>query len=218
MSQLIVPAEQAYRREVLFAVEVLDGVTLQRLSRGLEVRASALPTAPLINASGVFVWLDDGTPFVPQQLEVRAGRLPYQDLTMPCPIPSQQLVQILLAPGRGYQFPAGVTALRFTLIQSAIGTPLPVAGVEVFLRWCDIGATTPWVNAPQGSRTDTKGAASVALRFGRNHAPARNAQGALRVRLCVVINSAILMAPEMSLVEGRVTDQAPAFALNTFLP
>lgn len=218
MSQFIAPAEQAYRRKVLFAAEVLDGVTLQRLSRGIAVRSSTLPTPPLVNASGIFVWLDDGTPLAPQQLEVSTGQLPYQSISVACPLPPQRLVQIQLAPGRGYRFPAGVTALRFSLMESANGAPAPVTGAEVFLRWHDSSAPSPWTDAPLRSRTDAYGDASVALRFGRNDAPAKDANGALRVRLCAVINGAIRMAPEMTLVEGRVTDQAPAFALNTFLP
>lgn len=218
MSRLIAPAERAYQRKVLFAAEVVDGVTLERISRGVTVSASAIAAPPVVNASGMFVWLDDGVPLAPQQVSVDPGLLPYLGASVATPLPPQRLVQIQLAPGRGYAFQAGVTALRFSLIVSDIGPPVPAADIEVFLRWYDAGTVPPWTDAPVRSRTDVHGDASVALRFRRTDEPAKDAAGALRVRLCAQRGGNVTMSDEFVLAEGRVTDQPTAFALNKFLP
>ncbi|NHZ64601.1 hypothetical protein [Massilia genomosp. 1] len=215
MSRLIAPAESAWRRQVLFAAEVLDGVTLTRISAGISVNASALGQAPVLNAGGVFVWLDDGRPLAPQQVTVDPGLLPYQGASVASPVPPKRLVQIALAPARAYPFQAGTTALRFSLIESASGAPVAAAHAEVFLRWFDSGA---WVDAPLRSRTDAHGDASVTLRFGRAEEPGKDGAGRLRVRLCAHRAGATTMSAEFALPEGRVTDIAPPFALNTFLP
>lgn len=218
MSRLLAPPEVAYRRQVLFAAEVLDGVTLGRITGGITVRASALPAPPVLNAGGLFVWLDDGQPLVPQQVTVDPGLLPYQGASVASPAPPTRLVQIALAPGRGYVFQPGVTALRLTLIESNLGVPAPAPDTEVFLRWFDPAAITPWTDALLRSRTDANGNASVALRFGRLDEPARDAAGQLRVRLCAQRAGLTTMSPALTLPEGRVSDSALPFALNTFLP
>lgn len=218
MSRLQAPAEAAYQRKVLFAAEVVDGVTLERISRGLDVSASAMLAPPVINASGMFVWLDEGVPLAPQQVTVGTGLLPYIAVSVPSPVPPQRVVHIQLAPGRGYVFQPGVTALRFSLIESDVGAPVAAGATEVFLRWFDASLPNPWVDAPLRSRTDAGGDASVALRFNRNDEPGKDADGALRVRLCAVHAGIVKMADEITLVEGRVTDRALPFALNKFLP
>lgn len=218
MTRLIAPPESAYQRKVLFAAEVLDGVTMERVSRGLDVSASAMRGTPVVNASGIFVWLDEGVALAPQQITVSTGLLPYLGTSAPSPLPPQRLVQIQLAPGRGYNFQAGVTALRFTLIESDAGAPVAAADTEVFLRWFDAGAAVPWTDAPLRSRTDARGEASVTLRFGRDDEPAKAAGGALRARVCAQRGGAVTMSVEIGLAEGRVTDHPTAFALNQFLP
>lgn len=215
MSRLIAPAEAAYRRKVLFAAEVLDGITLARISDGITVRASALDQAPVVNAGGVFVWLDDGSPLVPQQVTVDPGLLPYQGASVASPLLPNRLVQIQLAPARAYPFQPGTTALRFSLIESNLGAPVAAPDTEVFLRWFDSGA---WLDAPLRSRTDAKGDAGVTLRFSRSEEPGKNGAGQLRVRLCARRAGVTTMSAEFALPEGRVTDIAPPFALNTFLP
>jgi hypothetical protein len=218
MSRLVAHAERAYGRKVLFAAEVLDGVTLERLSRGIDVSASAMQAPPVVNAGGLFVWLDEGAPPGPQQVTVATGLLPYLGASVPAPLPPERLVQIQLAPGPGYRFQPGATALRFSLVESDVEPVVAAADTEVFLRWYVAGAPDPWTDAPVRSRTDVHGDASVALRFGRNDEPGKDADGALRVRLCAVRGGAVTMSDEFALVEGRVTDRASPFVLNKFLP
>lgn len=215
MNRLLSPAESAYQRKVLFAAEVLDGVTLGRITNGIVVRASALHRVPVVNCSGMFVWLDDGHPLVPQQVTVDPGLLPYQGASVAAPVLPDRMVQIQLAPGRGYAFQPGTTALRFSLIESDVGAPVAAVDTEVFLRWFDAGA---WTDAPVRSRTDAHGDSSVVLRFGRSDEPGKDGAGLLRVRLCAQRAGITTMTPEFSLPEGRVTDRALPFALNKFLP
>ena len=45
---------------MLFAAEIVDAVTLEPVTRGLDVRATGLKRTPIINSSGYFVWLEEG--------------------------------------------------------------------------------------------------------------------------------------------------------------
>lgn len=218
MNRLLAPAEVAYQRKVLFAAEVIDGVTLERITDGIAVNASAMRAAPVVNAGGLFVWLDEGLPLAPQQVTVDPGLLPYQGASVASPAPPSRLVQIALAPGRGYIFQPGVTALRFSLIESHLGTPAPAPNTEVSLRWFNPGALVPWTDAMLRSRTDARGDASVVLRFGRNDEPGKDAAGLLHVRLCARRAGVTTMSAQFLLREGRVSDIALPFALTTFLP
>ena len=73
------PPELAYHRRVLFAIEVIDSVTLERVAQrplgtpkglkelsrratqGLTVAAVGLKGTPVVNAGGLFVWLHEDT-------------------------------------------------------------------------------------------------------------------------------------------------------------
>lgn len=46
------PPEQAYSREAMLAVELLDPVTLERISHGVKVTAVGLTSTPIANFSG----------------------------------------------------------------------------------------------------------------------------------------------------------------------
>jgi hypothetical protein len=209
MSRLLAPPESSYPRKVLFAAEVVDAVTLARISSGLQLRASGMSARPIVNWSGVFVWLDDGKPVPPQQIAVDPGLLPYAGVTVDAPAMPQRLVQIALSPARGYAFPAGATALRFSLIESDLGAPVPAAGAQVWLRWVGPGDSgTTWSEAPVRSRTDAGGDATVILRFAPGQEPGKDADGKLRVQLWASYKGITRRADEFSLAEGRVTDRS----------
>ena len=55
------PLEQAYLREAMLAVELLDPVTLERVSHGVKVTAVGLTSTPIVNFGGLFVWLKQPT-------------------------------------------------------------------------------------------------------------------------------------------------------------
>lgn len=212
MSALMAPAEQAYRRAVLFAAEVLDGVTLARISAGLTVAASGMRAPPIVNASGLFVWLDEGAPPAPHTVSVDPGELPY--LAGSAPVLADRLVRIVLAPGRAYRYPAGSTALRITLHAAVPGGSRPAAGATVFLRWFDGDAVEPWTDAPLRARTDAFGAASLALRLAPGQEAGKTVSGALRVRVCALAGADVRMSEEIALDEGRVTDRAEPLVIN----
>src|SRR5215813_12872832 len=83
------PLEQAYSRRSTFAIELLDAVTLARVTQGVTVTANGLHGKPIINAGGLFVWLlEDLAPL--QNVSIDPGTLPYEqieldpaDLTLP---------------------------------------------------------------------------------------------------------------------------------------
>jgi hypothetical protein len=62
------PLERAYSREAMLAVELLDAVTLERVTQGVEVTATGLTGKPIVNYGGLFVWLkEDTTRFRPRR-------------------------------------------------------------------------------------------------------------------------------------------------------
>lgn len=211
--------ELAYRRKVRFAAEVLDALTLERITHGLELRASGMQAPAVVNWGGLFVWLEDGSAAGPQQITVDPGALPYGAATAAAPVAPQRLVQIALAPGRGYRFAPGTTALRLTLIESDSGPRAPVAGAELWLRWIGPGdGGSSWTDSPVRSRSDQRGDATVALRFAPADDPGKDAAGKLRVQLWAQRGTDVASAGELALAPGRVTDSTAPFAWNLFNP
>lgn len=124
-----VHVEQAYARDVLFAVELLDAVTLQRVagdvgitakrpkdepvvnkSGGIQITAEGLKGKPIVNKSGLFVWLQEDFEQL-EKLVVDAGRLPYESVVKPKAEVQQPLTTIELSPRPDYPFPSGITGL-----------------------------------------------------------------------------------------------------------
>ena len=204
-----VQLEQAYERHVLFAVELLDAVTLTRVSEGVKVEAEGLHGKPIVNPSGVFVWLrEDLTslrkisidpktlPYEPRELDRGELRLP------PNPHP---LTTIELQPRLDYEFAPGVTGLRGTLIERRVTPPEPVGNAEVRLRWLDDGGA--WHDAPTASTTAAKSGDFVSiLRLAPKEKPDLDPQGAVTVRLQVRRNGSTRSSTDLKLPQGRVTD------------
>ncbi|HVC12441.1 MAG TPA: hypothetical protein VNE59_12435 [Burkholderiales bacterium] len=222
------PLETAYVRRVLFALQVLDGVTLAGVSQGLKVTAAGLAGKPIVNSSGLFVWLQEGNR-TPQGVEIEPGELPFlkatltaAELHVPAPPPPDQrprLIPVELAPRRDYPFGAGVTGVRGTLVR--LGTenpPVPVAGAAVWLRWIDDNANgTTWADAPTRSATDSNGDFAAALRLSPAQVPRLDASGRVRLRLCV--DRAALgtkASPEFQQSPGRVADARSPFVWDQF--
>src|SRR5882762_829884 len=176
--------ETAYQRHVLFALEVLDGVTLQRLSQGLTVTASGLKGRAWVNTSGFFVWLRE-VPSAVSTISIDPGVLPFE---APPAVPVQiPLSRIELAPACNYPFAAGMTGLCASLIEQRVTAPAvaqPVTDAEVRLVWlADDGVT--WNDAPLRSHTNAHGDFAVMLRFTPTDVPQLDANGYLTVRLRV---------------------------------
>lgn len=219
MSQFAGLPENAYRRRVAFAAEVLDAVTLSRITDGLLVRATAMQAGPVVNWGGLFVWLDDGKPLAPQLIVVDPGRLPYAGASVNAPLPPSRLVQIELAPGRGYGFRQGVTALRVRLVEAEAGPAAAVARAEIWLSWIGPGNSgTTWTEAPGRTRTDEDGEAALFLRFRPKHDPARSPAGSLRARLSVKRGATVRVSDEILLAEGRAVTWPAPFAWDKLKP
>src|SRR5260221_422241 len=110
----------AYERHALFAIELLDAVTLQRVSEGIEVTAEGLRGKPIVNYGGLFVWLEEKLDPL-QKISIDPGVLPYErvertkaQLNLP-PAP-QPLTTIELPPRVDYPFAVGMSGVRGTLI------------------------------------------------------------------------------------------------------
>jgi hypothetical protein len=179
--------ETSRHRNVLFAVELLDAVTLERVNQGITVDAQGLRRKPVCNSRGLFVWIkqtpqEDTTAL--RSLAIDTGELPYQSATLDS---SQvqappQPTTILLAPRVNYPFQAGVTGLRGTLIESNFGARRPVLDGIVRLQWID--HSNNWIDSPPVSKTETdKGDFVAILRFLPNAKPDLNADGTIQVRL-----------------------------------
>lgn len=215
------PLELAYRRRVLFAAEIVDAVTLEPVTRGLDVRATGLKRTPVINSSGYFVWLEEGGQ-QPQDVVIEASKTPYESITVPALLQPDRSIRIELAPRYDYPFPAGVTAMRGRLIEARVippVPPVPVAGAEIWLQWIDDNAAgTTWVDALTHSHSADNGDFAALLRPSSQQQPRLNADGSLRARLRVRRPAEVRTSAEFSLRESRVSGPPLPFAWNELVP
>lgn len=181
--------ETAYTRSVLLAVELLDAVTLAPVWRGVRVSAPPLSAAPIVNASGRFVWLLAGAQR-PARVVVDPGALPYEREqidapALPDPLPAQapRLARVWLRPRRGYSFPDGVTVLRGRLEHSAGAPQRPLANAEVWIEWLDAG-DGKWHDqrARMHTRSRDDGEFAAFLRMAPGRLPV-DKNGLMRLRL-----------------------------------
>ena len=205
--------EQGWVRDALFAVELLDAVTLARVTQAVTVVAEGLRGRPVVNTSGLFVWLDEDLAPL-QGVTVDPGALPYQRVALdrsqlrlpPAPRP---VTVVELPPRVDYPFAAGTTGARGTLIEERVTAPdrpVPVEGAEVRLLWLDEDGAT-WRQAPTVSRTDPRGDFVAALRLAPSDAPHVDPAGALTARLRVRRDGGVeRRSPDLKLPQGRVAD------------
>ena len=200
--------EEAYSRRSLFGVELLDAVTMSRVSYGVTVTAEGLHGRPIVNGSGVFVWLEEDLAPL-QRLSIEPGTLPYErialdraDLTLP-PNP-RPLTTVELAPRVDYAFAPGITGLRGTLIEARVVPPVPVNNADIQLRWLDDDDVT-WRDAPTISHTNSTGDFVSILRFVPGEKPNLD-NGSVTVRLRVRRNGNERSSGDFKLLQGRVTD------------
>jgi hypothetical protein len=212
------PTELAYARKVLFAAEVIDAVTLDPVTRGIEVTATGLARKPIVNHGGFFVFLEEAGA-QPQQVVVTAANAPYESITVAAPQLPARRVRIELVPRYDYPFAPGITAMRGSVIESATGNRVAIADAETWLQWIDDTAGgTVWVDAPTHSRSNTQGDFAAILRLLPNQVPRPNASGGLQVRLRVRREVITRTSSEFSIPQGRVADALPPFAWDELVP
>lgn len=200
------PVENAYTREVAFAVELLDPTTLEPVREGLGVRATGLVAPPIVNASGQFVWLKSATPAGHVLVDPRD--LPFEAEDVPPPVPPARLLRIVLRPRPGYLPASGATAVQSSLYERIQPQPVGVAGVNVWLQWID-DSTAAWIDATPVSATSASGDFIAVLRLRPADEPALDSAGNLRVRLRFDRGGALRASPEFPLKQGRATGIAP---------
>ena len=196
--------EQAYRRDVLFAVELLDAVTLERVGRDITVTAEGLQGKPVVNKSGFFVWLREDFARL-EKLVVDPGRQPYESIERAKTDVQQPLTSIELSPRPGYSFPPGITGVLGSLIEQRTAQPrLPVSGAEVHLQWLDDLGNLH--DATTISHTNESGDFVAFLRFAPTETPQLDAKGALTVRLRVLRGSDERGSADLKLPAGRIAE------------
>jgi hypothetical protein len=211
--ETLFPPEESLRRRALFAIQLVDAATLLTISEGVKVVAEGLNGKPVVNASGLFVWLQEDIGRL-RKVSIDPGILPYEgvelepaQLRLP-PLP-RPLTTVELPPRVDYAFAAGITGMRGRLIEERVippQVPEPVRNAEVRLRWLDENGD--WLDAPTLSHTDRKSGDFVSiLRLGPTDKPDIDASGAVTVRLRAIRDGANERASaDLNLLQGRITD------------
>lgn len=222
---LEVYSEQAYARDVLFAVELLDAVTLQRVpanadpakkrpkgeptvnrSGGVRVIAEGLTGKPIVNKSGFLVWLQEDFEQL-QKLVIDPGLMPYESAEVAKANVKQPLTSIELAPRPEYAFPPGMTGLLGSLIEQRVGNPLnrqPIIDAEVWLEWLDDLGNLQ--TAPTKSHTNKNGDLVTFLRLAASDTPKLDENGGLTVRLQVQRDTEQRHSADFQLPGGHIAD------------
>lgn len=202
------PHEEAFRRRVLFAVELLDAVTLTRVTEDVRVVAEGLEGRPIVNASGHFVWLDEDFAQL-RKVTVDPKKLPYQFTERSAAEITRPLTTIELAPRAHYAFAGGMTGVRGALIEQRLQPPVPIGNAAVRLQWRD--ENNVWRDAPTLSRTDDKGSFAAIVRLTPQEIPLLNAD-LMRVRLRALRDGNERISVDFPLRQGRVADADPVTA------
>lgn len=208
------PLEESYRRRVLFAIELLDAVTLFRISQGVKVVANGLQGKPIVNASGMSVWLEEDFSKL-RKISIDPGNLSYEPRELqPAEIKLPPAVTTIeLQPRVGYTFAPGITGFRGTLIEARVNPPKPVANAAVRLQWLD--DENNWRNAPTTSHTDQKHGDFVSiLRLAATEVPHLD-KGEVTVRLRASRDGgAERGSNDFKLPQGRITDPSTLNSLT----
>jgi hypothetical protein len=213
--------EKSRERNVLFAVELRDAVTLERVNQGIRIDAKGLRRKPISNSGGLFVWIkqtpeEDTTAL--KALAIDPGELPYQSLTLDSSqVEAPYPTTISLAPRVNYPFQAGVTGVRGTLIESNFGTRRSVLDASVRLQWID--HLSNWIDSPPVSNTGSdKGDFVAILRLLPSDKPDLETDGTMQVRLKADRPTAIpRYSPPFNLTPGRLSGPVP-FAWEELRP
>ena len=213
------PVEEAYNRRVLFGIELLDAVTLTRVSEGVKVVADGLRGKPIVNSSGMFVWLEEEINNL-RKISIDTGNLPYERLELEpaklnLPPVKPSFTTIELQPKVGYSFARGITGLRGTLIEERVNPPrpsVPVRNAAVRLQWLD--NDNNWRIAPTISHTDPKRGDFVSiLRLSPSEVPHLE-NGEVTVRLLASRDGGLeRRSDNFRLPQGRVTDPSTSSPL-----
>ncbi len=214
------PLERAHTRQAMLAIELLDAVTLERVARGMEVTAQGLTGQPVVNDSGLFVWLlEDVTKL--EKVIVEPHAEPFERVEIAAAQVTRPLHRVELAPLATYPFSPGVTVIRGSLYEKRVAlgaTPAAISGATVRFEWLDDDGATwhPW-QAP--AITGTAGDFVSILRLARGRSaqadqpsradeqPRLDANGMMTLRLFAKRAAGPQKQKSFQLLQGRVADE-----------
>ncbi|MBU8974544.1 MULTISPECIES: hypothetical protein [unclassified Lysobacter] len=189
--------EDGWSRKGMLAVEVLDAVTLRRISQGITVTAKGVGSRPVLNHGGLFVWRGanltgfDGIAIDPGVLPFAGVELAPADVSLP-------LHTVALQPRSNYAFAPGTTAILGALVETVPlpGTaPIAVPGASIRLEWLDDDGTT-WHPPAQRFFTDSRGEFAAFVPFLPADLPQLDAGGHVKLRLFANRTPAVLPVVE----------------------
>jgi len=198
------PRDEAYVRNALFGIELLDAVTLNRVSGGVKVTAEGLHAKePVVSAGGVFAWFrEDFTRL--QKVTIDPELLPYEKVELQPAQLQTGLNVVELLPRLDYPFAAGITGLRGLLIEERVMPREPVPNAEAHLRWLDENGV--WRDAPSQVHTQKKGDFVAFLRLAPADVPQIDLGGIVTVRLRARRGAAERESTDLKLPQGRIAD------------
>ncbi|MGE5110683.1 MAG: hypothetical protein ACM3JB_07505 [Acidobacteriaceae bacterium] len=201
------PLEELHFRKVRFAVELLDTVTLERVTEGVNVVAEGIQGGPVVNRSGLFVWLQSHVGDL-QRLIIDPRLLPYERVTLAWPDVKIPLTTIELVPNASYSFGVGTTCLRGMLIERRVippESPAPVPSAEIRLSWLDSDGV--WQNASNISHTDENGDFASILRLAPDQVPLVDDVDRVTVRLAFTRGQGTPRSSnDLKILQGRIAD------------
>jgi hypothetical protein len=200
----LAPPDQTYVRDALFGIELLDAVTLASVSQGVEVVAEGLlQRKPIVNGSGVFVWLREDLSRL-KKVTIDPVLLPYEKVELdPSQVQPLKVTTVELRPRVDYVFAAGTAGTRGLLVEERAGR-VPVRDAEVRLQWLDENGV--FRDAPTASHTDDKGGFAAIVRLAAADVPQLDSNGLLTVRLRARRGGNERGSPGLKLPQGRVAD------------
>jgi hypothetical protein len=206
------PLERAWLREAMLAVELLDPVTLERVSQGVTVTADGLAGSPIVNFGGLFVWLRQSTVNF-RKLVIEPGTRPFERMEIAAAQVQRPLHTVELTPLVNYPFTPGTTAIRGALYEKKLPlgqAPQPVPGAAIRLAWLHEDKLT-WIPMPARAVTNAQGSFVSILRFAPKDVPALDAQGKMSVRLFAKRAAGGEKHQQFQLPHGRVADATYAW-------
>jgi hypothetical protein len=206
------PLERAWLREAMLAVELLDPVSLERVSQGVKVTAAGLAGIPIVNVGGLFVWLKQSMAHF-DKLVIEPGTRPFERMEIAAAQVARPLHTVELRPLVSYPFTPGLSAIRGALYETRppLGQlPQPVPGAAIRLAWLHEDKLT-WISAPATAMTDAQGSFAAILRLAPKDVPALDAAGKMSVRLFAKRAAGGEKHQQFQLAHGRVVDATYAW-------
>ncbi|MDM0116708.1 hypothetical protein QTI66_31715 [Variovorax sp. J22R133] len=208
----------------MLAVEVLDAVTLERVTQGLDVIAQGIAGKPFVNHSGLFVWVkQDATKFT--GLTIVPFSAPFERVELTAAQLDRPIHSVQLHPLPSYPFAPGDTAIRGRLVESDNMPPqvprVPISGATMRFEWLDDDGVT-WHAWLSPRVTTASGDFTAMVRFARGlqHAdgsspepdePRRDVDGNLSIRVTAKRATGPQKQHVYPLAQGRVTDKTFAW-------